>query len=283
MITLPLNSMQYSALASRINQEQGVVIVGRSGTISKYGVTASYTYDGTNLVVTITKKPMFMTTAFCESKLLAYLTGRAPQVNTSLAGVIALVLCGSLTLGLCGCTDQQQAKVKDTVARIGAEIPKFQPLITAAAGVADLVLPSEAVLITGVTATVEAGLTTLAALCNTYAANPTDSVWQSIVSLVEQLEQQGATGILDAAHITNPTSRALAQSALGALQTLLLIIDGYVQQARTPAANAAAAHARLIKLREIAPLLDRSDRDQVEEATGHSFPVVFAYESALGF
>ena len=203
MITVPMSETQFRDVAGKLSREQGLLLSGRSGTLSKVAV------------------------------------------------------------GL-----------------IGAEIPKIQPLITAASATADLIMPADALLITGVTATVQTGLTALAALCDQYAQNPTDSVWQSIVYLVEQLEQQGASAILNAAHITNPTSRAEAQAVLGTLQTALLIIDGFVQQARTPAQNQTAAHARLIKLEQVAPWLDRP---MVEQATGHSFEVLVAFETAQGF
>ncbi len=280
MITIPMSELQFRVASAKLATEQGIVLSGRGGEVSKMGVEAAWSYDGEHLQINVTKTPFLISTAGAEKRIRAWLGGSAPGVSSTYASVVALVLCLSLLAGLTGCTSQQQKSIKQAVGLIGAEIPKIQPLITAASATADLILPADALLITGVTATVQTGLTALASLCNQYAQNPTDSAWQSIVYMVEQLEQQGASAILNAAHINNPTSRAEAQAVLGALQTALLIIDGFVQQARTPAQNQAAAQARLIKLEQIAPWLDRP---MVEQATGHSFGLVVRYETAQGF
>jgi hypothetical protein len=169
---------------------------------------------------------------------------------------------------------------KSAAAQVGSEVTKVLPLVSAATAAADALMPADAVLITGVSSTVEAALTELAALCNTYATNPSDTVWQSIVASVNTLVTQGATGLLNAAKITDPASRATALTVLGAVQTGLLIIDGLIQTTQTTTQNATAAQARLVKLREIEPYLNHQ---MVEEATGHSFKVVYNYETSLGY
>ena len=200
------------------------------------------------------------------------------RFRTSVAASVAVLLIVSLTVT--GCTPAQQAQVKTVVAQIGAEIPKVLPMVQAATTAADLLLPGDALLVSGVSATVQAGLTELAALCNTYAASPSDSVWQSIQATISSLINSGAGALLDAAKITDPASRQTATAVLGALQTALLIIDSIVQNAQTKTQIKASASLRAVKLRQIEPYLDRS---MVARETGHSFPVAYGYETALGF
>jgi hypothetical protein len=203
------------------------------------------------------------------------------RLNFSMGATVASALCVSLLIGATvGCTPAQQATAKSVAARIGGEIPKVLPLVAVLSSVASGLLPAEAPLVASVSGTVQASLVQLAALCNTYASAPSAGVWDSIVATVNTLVNSGSGALLDAAHIADPHSRELAQAALGALQTLLLVIDGFVQTAQTKAQNKATAQARVVKLRQIEQYLNHRE---VEEATGYRFNRVMSYETALGF
>lgn len=282
MIRKNLIPLEFRLLGDRLCREHGFVLSGRHGVAEHRGCAVVYHYDGVELTLEVTIAPFWRTRASAERRLQRWIEGpEKPMVQTTLSSSVALLLCSTLLVGtVTGCTDKQQQTVKAAVAEIGVEIPKLQPLITAASATADVVLPAEAPLITLVTATTQLALATLAKLCDEYAASPSDSIWQSIVAVITELEANGAEAILNAAHIVNPQSRAIAQAALGALQTAILLLDGVVQHTRTPAENAAAAQARIVKLSELAPYLDHR---QVEEATGHSFQAVVGYETALGY
>ena len=53
--------------------EQGIDLVGMSGSISKSGVSATYSFDGSKLRVAITKKPFLVSEKFCEQRLREWL------------------------------------------------------------------------------------------------------------------------------------------------------------------------------------------------------------------
>ena len=197
-------------------------------------------------------------------------------LKTTLQSCTAAVLGCAMMTAMVGCT---QAQVKQAAAEIGADIPKIQPYIVSAAALAATLDPVAAPIVTVVTATVQAGLTELAALCNSYAASPTDSVWQSIVATVNTLVNSGGNALLDAAKIVDPDSRAKALLVLGALQTALLLIDGVVQRTQSKAQTTAMLSERTYRLQQIAPYLDRQ---QVAAETGYSFDAVMQYELNLG-
>lgn len=282
MIRVSMTPIEFRELGSRLCREHGLILSGRGGVAEHRGCSVVYHYDGVELTLEVPVTPFWMSSGYAERRLRRWMDDpQTSPVRTSLSASVALLLCSTLLMGtLTGCTDKQQQAVKSAVAEIGTEIPKLQPLITAAAATADLVLPDEAFLITGVTTTVQLALATLGKLCVEYAAAPSDSVWQSIIAVITELEANGANAILDAARITNPQSRALAQAALGALQTAILLLDGVVQRTRTSVQNAVAAQARTVKLSQIQPFLDRS---QIEQATHAPFEAVMRYETALGY
>jgi hypothetical protein len=73
MISIPLTPDQFAALATKVQQEQGIALTGDEGTITKMGVTASYRYAEGNLQVAILEKPFFVTTEYCEEQLKKFL------------------------------------------------------------------------------------------------------------------------------------------------------------------------------------------------------------------
>lgn len=73
MIEIPMTQAQFDAKRGELKAEEGIDLVGMTGSISKYGVSGTYTYDGTKLKVLITSKPLLFSKSFCEKKLLAWL------------------------------------------------------------------------------------------------------------------------------------------------------------------------------------------------------------------
>ena len=69
MIQIPLTPAEFSALATKVQQEQGIALTGNEGKITKMGVTAGYQYAEGLLRVTILEKPFFVTTEYCEEQL----------------------------------------------------------------------------------------------------------------------------------------------------------------------------------------------------------------------
>ena len=69
MISIPLTPDEFAALATKVEQEQGISLSGNEGKITKMGVTAGYQYAEGLLRVTILEKPFFVTTEYCEEQL----------------------------------------------------------------------------------------------------------------------------------------------------------------------------------------------------------------------
>jgi hypothetical protein len=73
MIQIPLTEEEFAATAARVEQQQGIVLTGNEGKITKMGVTAAYQYADGLLRVTILDKPFFVSTEYCEEQLKAFL------------------------------------------------------------------------------------------------------------------------------------------------------------------------------------------------------------------
>jgi hypothetical protein len=73
MVTVPLTRDEFNAKAAQLQKEQGITLAGDRGEVSKQGVTVSYSYNGEFLTLTVTKKPMIVSVAFCEAKLRGWL------------------------------------------------------------------------------------------------------------------------------------------------------------------------------------------------------------------
>lgn len=76
MIQVAMTPEQFAAKREQLKREQGIDLIGRQGSISKSGVSATYVYNGEALKVLITHKPFLVSTAFCEQKLLEWLNSK---------------------------------------------------------------------------------------------------------------------------------------------------------------------------------------------------------------
>ena len=74
MIEIPLTEEEFAATAARVEQQQGIMLTGNEGKITKMGVTAAYQYADGLLRVTILDKPFFVSTEYCEEQLKAFLS-----------------------------------------------------------------------------------------------------------------------------------------------------------------------------------------------------------------
>ena len=73
MIQIALTPEQFTALAVKVQQEQGITLTGNEGKLTKMGVTASYLYKDGTLNVAILEKPFFVSTEYCEEQLRKFL------------------------------------------------------------------------------------------------------------------------------------------------------------------------------------------------------------------
>jgi hypothetical protein len=199
----------------------------------------------------------------------------------NLWSAIAVVLVATMiSLTTTGCTVQDQKTAAQDIANA---LPQLAPYIATAQGIVDTLDPAVAPLVDAGVAAVTAGSALIQAALTNYANSPSATTWGAIVDAVTQTLNQNATTILNLAHVTNPDSRARALVVMGAIQTALLLLLSIVQRvhdAVTSAKVKAAAAAVPMKVSEYRQYLDRN---KVEQATGYSFNVAVAYETAQGF
>lgn len=72
MVTVPMTEAQFAAATRRL-AENGIPLTGREGTLTKDGVTAKYTYNGSTLCIEITERPFLLPLSLIEGRLQAYL------------------------------------------------------------------------------------------------------------------------------------------------------------------------------------------------------------------
>ena len=63
----------FNAKATQLKAEQGIVLDGDTGEVSKGGVVVDYAFDGENFTASIKHHPLLVTVGFCEKMLLGWL------------------------------------------------------------------------------------------------------------------------------------------------------------------------------------------------------------------
>jgi len=69
LIQIPLTPEQFQSKAAQIATQQGINLIGSSGTIEKMGVKADWIYEDGVLTITIVDKPAFLPTSMVEEQL----------------------------------------------------------------------------------------------------------------------------------------------------------------------------------------------------------------------
>jgi hypothetical protein len=72
MIEVPLTEAQFAAASERL-RAYGVELVGSSGTLSREGVTARYSYANEKLTIEVLDKPFFLPLSLIESQMRSYI------------------------------------------------------------------------------------------------------------------------------------------------------------------------------------------------------------------
>jgi hypothetical protein len=80
MIEVPLTEAQFAAAAQRL-QAYGVNLTGRTGTLSREGITARYNYDGAKLAIEVLEKPFFLPLSLIESQMRSYIQKGLDELN----------------------------------------------------------------------------------------------------------------------------------------------------------------------------------------------------------
>lgn len=82
MVEVPLTEAQFAAAAQRL-QAYGVDLTGRSGTLSRNGVTARYSYANDLLTIEVIEKPFFMPLSVIESQMRSYIEKGLAELQRS--------------------------------------------------------------------------------------------------------------------------------------------------------------------------------------------------------
>jgi hypothetical protein len=72
MIEIPMTEMQFAAATERL-RTNGIELAGTTGTLTKDGVTAKYTYAEGKLVIEILDRPFLLPISLIEGRLRSYL------------------------------------------------------------------------------------------------------------------------------------------------------------------------------------------------------------------
>jgi len=72
MIEIPLTEAQFAAAAQRL-RAYGVDLTGTSGTLSRDGITARYSYAAGKLTIEVVDKPFFLPLSAIESQMRSYI------------------------------------------------------------------------------------------------------------------------------------------------------------------------------------------------------------------
>lgn len=167
--------------------------------------------------------------------------------------LVAITALSAMVLVPTGCNQQDVAK---TVALVESQLPTAIALTNTVLSV----LATSGVLASdqqnNIGTVVTQDLTELQTLCTQYEAGANKGVFDSIVSLVDKIVTEGDASLLQAAQIKDPQTKATVTAALGALDTVLHIIDGYVQLSQSTQQVKAEAARRQVKLQSIHAYLD---------------------------
>jgi len=192
----------------------------------------------------------------------------------------ALALCSLLVMGtVTGCTSQDAQKA---VASVNATLPAVEAAVAIAAQVASALDPSMAALITGANTGIQASLQLLQQECNAYLASPNSGEFAKIISVVDDMVNNGDQLLLQVAHISNSDSQQKALAAISGLDALLHIIDGYLNQAQPASAVKARMAKRTVKLKAVQAYYSSNDKQTIQRAFGQPYGVVLGHAYAAG-
>jgi hypothetical protein len=82
MVEVPLTEDQFAAAANRL-RDYGVDLSDRSGTLSRDGITARYSYADGKLTIEILDKPFFLPLSVIESQMRSYIQKGLDELNRS--------------------------------------------------------------------------------------------------------------------------------------------------------------------------------------------------------
>lgn len=176
---------------------------------------------------------------------------------------VAFLMLSSLLASTAVTTGCSAVSVEKVVALVGAQIPNAIAVEGVVAGIVETLSPGIAPVIVATNPLIVAGLTELKVLCDNYTADPSASIWASIVAVMDKLVTDGDTMLLSAARIVDPSTQAKVTGIISGLDALFHAIDGLVQSARPTSAVVATVNARKVKLALVAGYWSGADKATV--------------------
>jgi hypothetical protein len=206
--------------------------------------------------------------------------------NGAIGSVLALSMLSITVVPTLGCN---QGDVQKAIALIDSQLPTAIALANTVISVlAQTGVLAEPNGLTGVGAVISNDLATLKSLCDQYEAGASASVYDSIVKLIDQIVTEGDSAVLQASGIKDQKSQAAVTAVLGGLDTILHVIDGYIQSTQTTAQIKATASKRTIKLNQVRSAWNRGLLIDGARQAGSLTPVASSeawvqHEIVLGF
>jgi hypothetical protein len=80
MIEVPLTEAQFAVASQRL-QAYGVNLTGPSGTLSRDGITARFSYANNLLTIEVIDKPFFIPLSVIESQMRSYIQKGLDELN----------------------------------------------------------------------------------------------------------------------------------------------------------------------------------------------------------
>lgn len=176
-------------------------------------------------------------------------TGSTTTAKLGAWALIALLLPAPF---VGGCSGQQVAQ------DIVNWMPALQTAVATVDSSAALMAPADAVIFTAATTSFDTLSNAVVAQAKAYLANPTTSALATLQAQIVAFEQQVNTSLLAAAHITSSTSQQHALTAIQAVATVATTLLALVNSISGKTATTQAAAAASLKLKDVAPYLDRN-------------------------
>lgn len=201
-----------------------------------------------------------------------------PTLDVRQAGGTATKIMGIAAMGTLlfvapfttGCTQAQKISVAQEIVNL---TPAFTSAVDLALSTVALLDPPAQLIIAPTLILVNATGPQISKAAQDYLNNPNETNIQALQGIIVQIQQSVNTMVLQAAHIVNPQSQAIAVRDVNQIAALTNLILGLVQSISTPAQKAVMAADVKISMAQVRPYLDQALMQQELDATRAKAPL----------
>lgn len=189
---------------------------------------------------------------------------------TKLMGIAAMGTLLFIAPFTTGCTQAQKISVAQQIVNL---TPAFTSAVDLALSTIALLDPPAQLIIAPTMILVNATGPQISKAAQDYLNNPTETNIQVLQGIIVQIQQSVNTMVLQAAHIVNPQSQAIAVRDVNQIAALTNLILGLVQSISTPAQKAVMAADVKISMAQVRPYLDQALMQQELDAARAKAPL----------